>query len=260
MSLQLIGDEAGVSAEKIEMAVGRITGARWDAMADPTGNAAKQFRQLGISMEELRRMSPEETLQAVARAMAAGAGNGAVMAAAMDMVGSRSKRVLAVLQEVGTQDDWRVNEEVNHIASNVDKAGDKVAFLWKAFKVGSGAVLSDAMDAWGKAVDFKRKVFGTPDEVLQQTADDARSKRMALESQEAAARQIAPSKIDEGLRAANVNATLRAASLSDSLRRIGGGTAGTDSHLQEKQYDAILEIARNTRAAAMKDTTPKFAR
>jgi hypothetical protein len=109
--------------------------------------------------------------------------------------------------------------------------------------------------------------FDAEDAALLKTASEARAKRAALEGQEglraqieAALPQVGRGKIDEGLRAANVNATLRAASLSDSLRRIGGGTVGTDSHLQEKQYDAILEIARNTRAAAMKDTTPKFAR
>jgi hypothetical protein len=100
-SIRALGAESGVAAEKIETVLNRLTSAQTDAVGDAAGTAAKQFAKLGISVDDLRRLSPEKMIEAVGSAMGRSADDASAMAAAAELVGIRSKRMLTVLRQVG---------------------------------------------------------------------------------------------------------------------------------------------------------------
>jgi hypothetical protein len=265
-TIKAIGEDSGVTFEKLEGVINRIAAAQSEALADSTSTAAKQFKQMGIELKSLEGMSPENVLEAVGRA-AASAGNDAdKLNGVIEMVGVRSKRVMEILKRVGSEGFSKLGEEADKTGQVLSDNATESLAAWEdniaAQRRADANVGRELLAFSAQQFGLAPKTFADENDLLSKIAAGNRADRM--ERLGVAPAEKAPTlkemEFQSKLRAANAAQVLRSDDISDSLRRIGGGTAGTDSHLQEKQYDAILEIARNTRAAAMKDTTPKFAR
>lgn len=92
-ALTYAGDLAGVSTEQIETAMRTMTRAVDDASRG-TGGAVDAFRRLGISARDLKRLSPDEQVKAIADALAKVPDAATKAALAMEVFGSRSLGVV----------------------------------------------------------------------------------------------------------------------------------------------------------------------
>jgi hypothetical protein len=97
----VLAKDAGGNAEQMQGVLQKIGNAQMEALADSTGTAAKQFAQMGISLEALRGMNTEQVIEAFSRAVANGSDNANVMSAATDIMGVRAAKLIPVFQQVG---------------------------------------------------------------------------------------------------------------------------------------------------------------
>jgi hypothetical protein len=110
-------ERAGTSAEKMEGAMNKIAQARNEAISDPTGTSAKMFEKLGLSAMQLENMDLAATVVAVGQAMNAAGKDAEVMAAAVDLIGVRSKRMVEAVKAIGAAG---TQGSINKLANPVD--------------------------------------------------------------------------------------------------------------------------------------------
>ena len=248
-----LGETAGISAEKMEMALNRITSARIDALADPVGTAAKQFAKMGVELRALESMSPDATIEAVARAARDGADDFDKMAAVQDMVGVRSKRMLVALRQLGDEGFASVAaqaEKAGAIISDetvrsIDAMGDAIAHGSRVAKT-QGAGLLDYL---GKLAGFAPQDFTAENERLARSAEMSRKLREAdfinPGYKPAAPKEGAVSrKLREAAEASQMKTAMSFGDVSDQMIRIGGAR-GVDSGVQQinilRSMDASLK-------------------
>jgi len=90
-----------VGPEKADMAIGRITQALNEAVSDAGSGAAKSFAKLGVNLKEIKSLSMEEKFVAVGRAIGAAGDDAGKMAAAQDLLGNRSVRLVGIMRDLG---------------------------------------------------------------------------------------------------------------------------------------------------------------
>lgn len=267
-SFQVLGQNAGLTAEKIEAAMTRIVTARTEALGDPDSAAAKSFARMGIEADKLRSMSPEDTLEAIGRAALEGASDAQKMAAVMDLIGNRSKRMVGALQELGrigfagaSQDlDVAVQTMDDKTIKAMDWMGDDFAAKWRTLRSGVGNIIAAAAGQIGLAPEDRTE----DNDRLRRTAQEARKERSRLAGQEALRAQMesegpvtGTSRQAAALLAANAAATLRQSSLSDSLLRIGGGT-GVGTLPPPDRNVTILQSIDTTLKAVQSNTAVRL--
>lgn len=270
---------AGVSLEDLTLQIQKLVEAQAEAVdkgsASPKGKA---FTALGISMEELRGLNPEQLFLRVAHAIE-NAGNGSeVLAASIDLFGKSGGKALAAirdgfagvaeqikatdavlkeseinrLDEIGdkmTEVGLRLKATFGSFVVMLDKASTHVAALLTYFKYGAGmgeagtdmASLVYANDALSRGQVIRRpdrKVVSSVDRAFQSSVEDY-EKMMAKDATDA-------------------NSKPRGVGLSsaaDSLARIGGFRGGaasrTDQLLRDqaqilKSIDKRLERLNST--------------
>jgi len=101
--MQALGEERGV-AEKITLALNRLSSAPIEALADRSSEAAKNLRTLGISASELKTLAkdPEAFVYRFAKAMSQAEGNARKLDAALAVLGGvRSKGVTTIIKDLG---------------------------------------------------------------------------------------------------------------------------------------------------------------
>ncbi len=94
-SNRLTGSETGFAGP-----MSHIMQARSQALLDPTSEMAHNFRQIGISMEQLERLNPWEILQKIAEGLKSGAINAVNMSQAMAVMGREARALLPQLKEL----------------------------------------------------------------------------------------------------------------------------------------------------------------
>ena len=227
-----LGEAAGVSAEKIEMALNRITSARTEAIADPTGSAAKQFAKMGVELRDLEGMSADQTIEAVARAARNGADDFEKMAAVQDMVGVRSKRMLTVLRQLGEQGFGTIAAQAEKAGAiiddstvrSIDAMGDAVVYGARVAKSRGAGFLGYL----GKLVGMSPDDYTDENERLKRMADLSRSLRAQdFTNPGTVARKTAPEsnvsrKLREAAESAMMKQTFSMGNVSDAMVRIGG--------------------------------------
>jgi hypothetical protein len=103
--------EAGLSAESLQTGMSGLRQKMAEAVAG--GKVATgQFKELGISVDMLSKMTPEQALESVTKAMYEGRDNASVMAAATDVLGARSIKLQNVLMELGEKGFSALNAEM----------------------------------------------------------------------------------------------------------------------------------------------------
>jgi len=255
-SLRALGAEAGVAGEKLEQVINRLTSAHVEAISDPAGNAAKQFSKLGISVSRLESMSPEQAIEAIGRAVSSAGNDSEKLAAATDLVGVRSKRMLVVLRQLGSEGIASVNSRMREmgevmsdsVTSGLGEAGDKVEAFGRKLKNLGAAILF----GWGKITGLISEKTGADLDIEAQGLDAVARARRAREMRamnedamqrgygpiwdkfEAPTVSVAQRKMSEAAQALQTKQSMSMAGVSDALVRIGGGR-GVDISSPELQ-------------------------
>jgi hypothetical protein len=275
-SFQALAREAGVSVEKVELALNRISAARVEALADPLGSAAKQFAKMGLSAQALEGMDVAATVEAVGKAAAEGANEFEKMAAVTDLIGVRSKRLVGVLQSLGREGFQGVATAAEQSRQIMD---DDVIAAGRAFSKTKDLVLKQAevltarmMVPMHKAWRF---MFGAGVSAADQAATDQRTEEqmnidrgrfakaaragdLGAAAEFAGAYYAGPAgaklseqkesivarKLREAAEAVQMKTALGFGNVSDQMIRIGGAR-GVDSGVQQinilRSMDASLK-------------------
>jgi hypothetical protein len=128
-SLNVLFREAGLSIESFQSVMDRLVVQQTRAR---NGNEAAiaSFQAMGISLDDLRNSSPEQILEAVTRAMAQNGREASVAGAAQEILGTRSMRLEAVLQQLGSRGFADLNAHMlktkQIMEGDLVRAGDKM--------------------------------------------------------------------------------------------------------------------------------------
>lgn len=163
-SLDVVAKRSGLSISDFEGALLKTTKAATEAQAGNKQLSAA-FDTLGISIDDLASLSPEQLFEKVAKAMSDNKGDAEVLAAAYDVIGTKSgPKLQSVLIELGEKGFAKLNEEMlaaNQIMSSEtvktwDDFGDKLEDALRATQnfVGNYGTkliqfLEDTAGAWG---------------------------------------------------------------------------------------------------------------
>lgn len=110
-SMKVMMEETGMSAESLEGTMGSLQRRLAEAQSgDKT--AAQAFRDLGLSLQDIQNMNPEQALEAVARSLANNKGNAAATAAGFDILGSRSAKLQSIILKLGEKGFKSLNAEM----------------------------------------------------------------------------------------------------------------------------------------------------
>jgi hypothetical protein len=242
---------AGVPMEKMDEVLGRISAARFDALADGGSKAAESFQKMGIDIEKMGTV--EGTVEAVGKALQTGAKDAEVMSGAMDIIGSRSVKLISTLKAVGVEgvdamtERMKEAKEIMRDTSDLDALGDAFDAMWNRAVTGAG----NAAAAIGKAIHLVPDRFDTENANLAMVADINRRLRAGTYGEKQAA--LPPpidKKEEERTRITMAKQSMDISAKTDALTRIGGGrgialSMGTErlTSIAERQLTALETIA-----------------
>lgn len=246
-------ERAGSSAEKMEMSLNKIGQARNQALSDPTGKEAKLFDTLGISAAALEKMDVAETVASIGQALNSAAGDAEKMAAGVELVGIRSKRMIEAIKQIGaTGVEGSINQVVKPISQNtissLDSFADSFKEIWTTGKGMAATAAANGLQFFGLAP----KTFN--EENAQMDKDTARRKALRAQNEAFAANLTtgAPmpqeqSMVSKKLMQAAMDRQLKSASsmnVSDPFAAVGRA-AGRDSVTDT--LGTLRKIEENTR-------------
>jgi hypothetical protein len=243
-------ERAGSSAEKMEQAMNKIAQARNEAISDPTGTSAKIFEKLGLSAMQLENMDLAATVVAVGQAMNAAGKDAEVMAAAVDLIGVRSKRMVEAVKAIGaagTQGsiDKLANPFDVDAIESLDQFADNLKEVGTAYKaqvanlLALGGLAPKTFVAEGKAAEERSARFRK-----LRAEQEAFDRKMTTGEDTAPEQSMVQRRLAEAARKINDKTLSAFSNISDPVAAIGRG-AGKDF-----SYDAAMslrEIAANTR-------------
>lgn len=193
-SLTQVAEEAGLTFGDFESALVRLNRAQADAQ---TGNEknAESFHALGISIEEVRSLNPEQLFERVARALSENSGSADATSAAYDLLGRSAGRSLEVIKSLGAEGFDALNERMramglimsNDVISNLDRAEESLSRSMTAAKNWGIEVLGSWGQLWERAGDWYGRM-GQSEEQLRQIAEH--EARRATENQNIAQEQM----------------------------------------------------------------------
>lgn len=267
-AIRIVGEDAGVSFDKLEGVLHRVSAAQQEALSDENSGAADQFRRIGIEVERLRDMDPSQVLEAVGRAASEGAKDADKMSGVIDLIGVRSKRALEVLKQFGSQGFDALADKADAAGQVVSENAVQALESWE--KTISAQVRTDralgqsAIAGAAQALGLAPETFTSENVRLSRMASDARTERMArlramgLESPAAAdtTETFAQRKINDKLRFDAARQAMEAGNVSDALLRVGGFTGGRD--VTAETVTTLHSIDRGIQALVVKDTAPKM--
>ena len=205
-TLGVLAREAGISVESFQSTLDRLQ-QQTDQARNGNEKAIQSFADLGITLQDLERKSPEQVLEAVTRAMVSNQGSARASVAATDLLGARSTRLQGILNQLGEKGFGELNAEMLATAQIMEesmvRAGDKMeeglsralnrmttkvnTFAikglsgMKIFADGVGAELSDMswmdraqMFAGGNPVTVLSELFKRRDSLTENFKDSAR--------------------------------------------------------------------------------------
>lgn len=96
-SIQEIGNAAslsGASVEDVASAMNKLAKNAGEAVMDPQGNMAKSFEQIGLSVEKLKGMSPQDLFMELSKAVASGSLGMSDFAVAQELAGRAALQLM----------------------------------------------------------------------------------------------------------------------------------------------------------------------
>lgn len=120
---RLLAEQAGISSQTFDTAIQRMVRRTAEA-AKGTGEAVNALKELGLSAEELARLTPDEAFNRIAKAMDGVASQGDRVRLAMKLFDSEGVKVLNMMSAAATNAD-KMREELvkaNAVLDAVDSA------------------------------------------------------------------------------------------------------------------------------------------
>jgi hypothetical protein len=172
-SLSKIASDAGLGFGELQSALNRLVNEQQEAL---TGNerAIKSYADLGITLSDLRRLSPEQLLQRTAEALAANRNNATAAAASVQLLGRNSGRLREVLDEIASKTLPGINSELENTNRIVSTESilvlDAYQQQWQDWKDTVKAVTSEAAASvltFSKAViEFFRPIIAFANKIF----------------------------------------------------------------------------------------------
>jgi hypothetical protein len=128
-SMNFMMKEAGMSGNELQGVMDSLKTKMFQALSGNKATVA-EFNALGIAMDDLQKMSPEQALEAVSRALYDNQGNARANSAATVILGGASQKLQGVLMNLGSKGFAALNEEMLKTGQIMEKdmvrAGDKM--------------------------------------------------------------------------------------------------------------------------------------
>ncbi len=151
-------EQSGGSMRSVTTAMRDLMRSQAEALRNPRGQDSNAFRAIGVSIEELKRLSAEQLFDRVARSIQNGSGTASEMSAAMTILGRSAIEVLPMMREgfadlsdqfveIGGLIDSELIEKLDEAGDAAHRAGVKAKGGW-AWLAGKG------MEGLGKVQDF----------------------------------------------------------------------------------------------------------
>lgn len=162
-AMAMVAQEAGVSQNSLANAVGRMQRVLVDA-TDGSASAARALDRLGVSVDQIRRLSPDEQFRTIAQSLNAIEDPTERAAAAMEVFGRSGREMINMLDDYGGALDEAADFQrqfgiavSDEQAAAIERANDSLGRLGMAFR-GLGNQLAVAVTP---AVEgFTRTVLG----------------------------------------------------------------------------------------------------
>mgnify|MGYP001402578866 CR=1 FL=1 len=163
MALRNAAHLSGGSADAMSGALGQLSTQKWEAVNGFAPEAAAQFQALGISMEELKKLSPEQLFDRIANKIRAIKDPAAQSIAALKLFGEAGQGLLPVFQQSAQEYQQNIRLAERYGVMN-QKGADAAARMQNAQRQ-----LSLAVEGFGYSVAEAVEPAITP--VLQQMAE-----------------------------------------------------------------------------------------
>ncbi|MFT8417394.1 MAG: phage tail tip lysozyme [Acetobacter sp.] len=163
MALRNAARLSGGSADAMSGALGQLSTQKWEAVNGFAPEAAAQFQALGISMEELKKLSPEQLFDRIATKIRAIKDPAAQSIAALKLFGEAGQGLLPVFQQTAQEYQQNIRLAERYGVMN-QKGADAAARMQN-----SQRQLSLAVEGFGYSVAEAVEPAITP--VLQQMAE-----------------------------------------------------------------------------------------
>jgi hypothetical protein len=163
MALRNAARLSGGSADAMSGALGQLSTQKWEAVNGFAPEAAAQFQALGISMEELKKLSPEQLFDRIANKIRGIKDPAAQSIAALKLFGEAGQGLLPVFQQTAQEYQQNIRLAERYGVMN-QKGADAAARMQN-----SQRQLSLAVEGFGYSVAEAVEPAITP--VLQQMAE-----------------------------------------------------------------------------------------
>ena len=146
---------SGQTLADLEGPLNKITKSLGEA-ADESSDSARAFKALGLNLDDIRKMSPDQAMIAVAKAsqdFANGAGKAAVMTA---LFGKEGAKLIPVLNDIAEAEDkyLKLTQEQIDASDAFDKNIKRLNASFADFKLGLG---NDVIPALNELIEFTRR-------------------------------------------------------------------------------------------------------
>lgn len=163
MALRNAARLSGGSADAMSSALGQLATQKWEAANGFAPEAAAQFQALGISMEELKKLSPEQLFDRIANKIRGIHDPAAQSIAALHLFGQAGEGLLPIFQQTGAEYQQNIKLAQRYGVMNQNGA-DAAARMQKAQQQ-----LTLAVEGFGYSVAEAVEPAITP--VVQQMAE-----------------------------------------------------------------------------------------
>lgn len=193
--MQRVMEGSGVKVEELRKAFQKLNDVQSAAKGGDAG-ATSKLAELGISMKEIQELKVDELFLRVSDGLAAMSDEGRAATVALDLVGSKSKRMVDTMRKGGDAMRSQMKDVTGAVsddaAKNVDDAADKAQSVWSATKGGAMNLLGGAVGiAKHVAGEFEKgvagyKADGTPDAAAAPPLTEEQQKMAAKDQRDSA--------------------------------------------------------------------------
>lgn len=164
-AIQEIGNAAslsGASVSDVASAMNKLARNAGQAVMDPQGSMAKSFEQIGLSVEKLKGMSPQELFMELSRAVASGSLGMSDFAVAQELAGRGAATLMETLRmgpEAIQSNGRAMGVWSDETIAALSKASDAIKTFQNKITVGLGGIIPVLNSAIERYQDFVQAVF-----------------------------------------------------------------------------------------------------
>lgn len=171
--------QSGTSAQKVEAGLSKLT-QQMAAAKDGNKEALKSFVELGVTLEQIKNLSPDQVLMLMADGLRDAHDPAAALDAVLDLLGKSGRRMAAGMRE-GAEGIAKLREEASKLDAGSVAALDQAGDLMSRFGTSAKVLLSKFGVGLVHAVNPFRTMGGNPSSAAP-TAAELNSAQSAAEA------------------------------------------------------------------------------